>query len=574
MYLKITALNNIFSLKFLDQNSNEVVPYSTSLLIKLYNEIDKKFYLFQESNVPEFELLFDKITNNSNIYVDIYLDNKLYKTKVKVNLKNTEVVLQYKTYYNSTYPIRMTSNTFLKRISIGMPRWSSAFKNDISIFSKAFYPLYLFSEKIYYKTNEHLENNINYIKHTQNIKLKDEPLYISNTKNNITEYIPKTYIKEKERINKVTSKIILSNSNRNLVTFTNDNEYMKLDNIFNKIFVRTKEECYVTILGYDKYNNIISERLYSNKIYNSMSFNNYKEIIKVYSDTYHGNITCSNYLDCTDTKSNVRYSYKLTGSISDSKEILVPYYKFNNDTNSLNVYFIDIDPDLNLADYEDSYYIPAMRNHKGYYVSEYDDIIFLNENNKLCYGLLRKNLETDMKLHPSNNNNTIVSTLNDNVASDNSVEFMISTKTIIEMYGNYSCKISSIIDGNIYYLNEDNEWVEKEVYKTIMNITPIYITQDTTNISYMSIVVEANGINYQASIIKNNIEIIETELEFDSILHNGTNLIGTINNEYYNIELIKDYYEFIDDTLINYKNYTDDTSVINIKGYKDDKYII
>ena len=80
MYLKITALNNIFSLKFLDQNSNEVVPYSTSLLIKLYNEIDKKFYLFQESNIPEFELLFDKITNNSNIYVDIYLDNKLYKT--------------------------------------------------------------------------------------------------------------------------------------------------------------------------------------------------------------------------------------------------------------------------------------------------------------------------------------------------------------------------------------------------------------------------------------------------------------------------------------------------------------
>ena len=157
-------------------------------------------------------------------------------------------------------------------------------------------------------------------------------------------------------------------------------------------------------------------------------------------------------MNCLDTCSNYRDSFKLTGNVRDNKDIVVPYYKYNKDTCSLNVYYSKTM--LDIADYEDSYYIPGMKNYREYFISDTDDVIFTNENKRLCYGILRKNLDTTMTLYPSNNNNTIVSTLNDNVSSDNSVEFLVSTQTIMDMYGVYLATIISEIDGQTYYLNE------------------------------------------------------------------------------------------------------------------------
>lgn len=180
-----------------------------------------------------------------------------------------------------------------------------------------------------------------------------------------------------------------------------------------------------------------------------------------------------------------------------------------------------------------------------------------------------------MPLYPSNNNNTIVSTLNDNVSSDNSVEFIISTQTIMDMYGVYLATIISEIDGQIYYLNDMNEWVEEKVDKLINNITPIYIELDTTSVEYISIVVIVNDIKYQASVLKNKIEIVKTDIIVDSLKHTGNFLIDYKNdNEIFKIDCIKDYYEYINDTTINYVNFKDGKNIElrNIRGYKDGKY--
>lgn len=575
MYLKVTAVNGDLNIKFIDALGNEVVPYTT-LLSKVYNKIGIDYFLVQEDSLPSFKLQTNKLTSREEVHLDIYLDDKIYKTKLKVSLKNTEIRTKYKLVYTSHSPSRTTSNTFLKRISIGMPKWSSAFKNDISIFSKSFYPFYIFAEKIYYKTNQHLLNNLKNVKYNRNVYLNYEPLSLKTTYNGVEEYIGKTYIKEKERINQVKISLIETNKTNSTISFDNYSTFpIKLSDVFNRVFIRTEEECYVFITGYDSDNNIIKESVYSDGAVLSLSKLSYKYVLSVDADIYNGLIECHTSLNCLDTCSNYRDSFKLTGNVRDNKDIVVPYYKYNRDTCSLNVYYSKTM--LDIADYEDSYYIPGMKNYREYFISDTDDVIFTNENKRLCYGILRKNLDTTMTLYPSNNNNTIVSTLNDNVSSDNSVEFLVSTQTIMDMYGVYLATIISEIDGQTYYLNDANEWVEEKVDKLINNVTPIYIELDTTSVNYISVVVIVNDIHYQASVLKNKIEVVETDIVVNSLKHVGDFLIDYKNDkEIFKIDCIKNYYEYINDTTINYTAFEDGSNIelINIRGYKDGKYNI
>ena len=574
MYLKVTALNGSLNVKFIDMLGSEVVPYTT-LLTKVYNKLGTDYFQVQESTLSTFELQTDKITNRSEIYIDLYLDDNMYKSKLLVDLLTTEVRTRYKISYTSQLPVRDTSNTFLKRISIGMPQWSSAFKNDISLFSKSFYPFYLFAEKLYYKTNEHLYNNLTNTKHARNIILSLEPLSL---KNIVTDkFIGKSYIKEKERINNVTKTLIVTSVSNFTISFDNFSEFpIKLSNVFNRVFIKTQGSCLVFLKGYDNNNNIISEVITSDGAVSSVSKHTYTEIISVDSDTtYNGVIECTTGLACLDTKSNYRTDFKLAGNVRDNKDIVVPYYKYNNETCCLNVYYSKTQVDI--ADYEDSYYIPTMKDCRNYFVTDTDDLVFTNTSGKLCYGLLRKDLDTAMTIHASNNNNTIVSTLNDNVASENTVEFVISTQTIMDMYGVYSVCVSVDTDGVVYYLNDNNELVDEKVYKVINNVTPIYIEFDTTSAGYISVVTEVNNINYQASILKHRIPTVVTDLSVTTLTHNGSSLIDYHNaTEVYKISTFKDYYEYIDDLTINYSEYGNGSEIElkNIRGYKDGKFTV
>ena len=84
-----------------------------------------------------------------------------------------------------------------------------------------------------------------------------------------------------------------------------------------------------------------------------------------------------------------------------------------------------------------------------------------------------------------------------------------------------------------------------------------------------------NDIKYQASVLKNKIEIVKTDIIVDSLKHTGNFLINYKNdNEIFKIDCIKDYYEYINDTTINYVNFKDGKNIElrNIRGYKDGKY--
>lgn len=91
-----------------------------------------------------------------------------------------------------------------------------------------------------------------------------EPLFLKTTYNGVEKYVGKTYIKEKERINEVDVSLINTLKTNSSISFDNYSNFpIKLSDVFNRVFIRTEQECYVFMTGYDNENNIISETLYS-----------------------------------------------------------------------------------------------------------------------------------------------------------------------------------------------------------------------------------------------------------------------------------------------------------------------
>ena len=122
-------------------------------------------------------------------------------------------------------------------------------------------------------------------------------------------------------------------------------------------------------------------------------------------------------------------------------------------------------------------------------------------------------------------------------------------------------------------MSDNNEWVTDKVFKLLYNKNPIYISYDTLGIQYISVVVECNDISYQSSIVKNKIDVKGTGIVVDKMYHNGVDLVGVYGNELSVLNLVKDYYEFNDDTNISYDNYNESTTLLNIKGHLDGDYL-
>ena len=594
MYLKLSANNERFQVKFLSDSGEEVIPNSTITTI-LYNKINSNYIPFQTETTSSFNYSNKQITDKDTIYADIYLGNTPYKTKVKVSIINSEVILRYNVTYESSYAVRKLSNKFLRRVSMGMPAWSTAYKNDVSVYSKTFYPLYLLPEKLFYKTNEALNKNLKNIKHSKRIQIK-QPIAVARQGSVI---IPKTYIKEKEMITSIT-KTPINQKVVNLVEFDQDSTFpVKLDKTFNSVFVKSDKECFVLIKGVTPDRKPVTETLFCDGVLYSVSLIKYKEILDISYIMAVGTeevvLTCTNYMSLEKYQNNFRKNHIISDGVTGNKELDVPLYMYNEDTQTVNTFYGKIWD--NEVDYQDSYFIPEMEGHRGFFVTDEEDLLFLQRaglatedvinllteepkqiltegtSSQIFTGLLSTNISSDMPLHSSNNNNSIVSLLDGNIMEDNMVEFQITCKDLVEEYGNISVVISINVDGRIFYLSDTNEWVTDKVFKFLYNKNPIYISYDTLGIQYISVVTECNGTSYQASIVKNKIDIKGTGVVVDKMYHNGVDLIGLYKNELSILTPVKDYYEFNDDTSISYDNYDKNTTLINVKGQLDGEYL-
>lgn len=594
MYLKLSANNERFQVKFLSDSGEEVIPNSTITTI-LYNKINSNYIPFQTETTSNFNYTHKHITDKDTIYADIFLGEVPYKTKVKVSIINSEVILRYNVTYESSYAVRKLSNKFLRRVSMGMPQWSTAYKNDVSVYSKTFYPLYLLPEKLFYKTNEALSKNLKNIKHKKRIQIK-QPIAVAKQGSVI---IPKTFIKEKEMITSIT-KTPINQRGINLVEFDQDSTFpVKLDKTFSSVFVKSDKECFVIIKGVNFDRKPINETVFCDGILYSVSLLKYKEVLDisyvVATGTEEVVLTCTNYMSLQKYQNNFRKNHIITDGVTANKDLDVPLYTYNSDTQTVNTFYGKIWD--NEVDYQDSYFVPDMSEHNGFFVTDEEDLLFLHTtslstedvvnllteepkqiltegvSSQIFTGLLSTNISSDMPLHSSNNNNSIVTLLDGNIMEDNMVEFQITCRDLVEEFGNISVIISINVDGRIYYLSDNNEWVTDKVFKFLYNKNPIYISYDTLGIQYISVVVECNDISYQSSIVKNKIDVKGTGIVVDKMYHNGVDLVGVYGNELSVLNLVKDYYEFNDDTNISYDNYNESTTLLNIKGHLDGEYL-
>lgn len=558
MYLKLSLVDELFIIKNFDLLGVEL-PLPVNLSIKLYNKVDslyQEILTISETTTVSRNLL----TNPKVIYASIFTDGKLTKSHILINVVQQEQLQRYELTYSSHYGYRPTSTTFLKRYTLSMPAWSSAYKNDVSVYSKTIHPLFLLTERLFYKTNEYLWNNLT---NTDTVIRKVElsaPIF--SVKNKETDsYIAQTLIKQKESINKVSeTKLNL----KNVLLFENikstdvEKFPLQLGKVFNHIIIKSELETVVTVIGFNEYGERVTETLYLNDVAPATSLNKYKSVESVSSLMVDNVLLISNFINCKDTNT-IRYPYEVSGSVTKTKQIDVPAYKFNADTSCLNSYHkenIIISGDL-----EDSYRVKEMQEDSQFFVTNQDDLIVLTDG-KLSTGLLRKTLETPMPIHPSNNNNSIVSVLTEDSYLDNTIEFQINTKDILESFGNVSILIKLVSEKGTLYLSTDNDWVEEFTYKFVNNINPIYIEMDVSELHYLSLEVSFNSVVYQASVRKDDIPLTDTNLMYDEILHTGSSLIGVRDNIYYSILCEKDYYEIIGNNKLSYNDYNPMTMIV------------
>lgn len=598
MYLKLSAINEEFQLLFIDEEGS-VEDTDLPILVKLYNKVGRDYQLFQTETASRFEYQNSNLTDKRTVFADVYVDSVPLKTKIKVEVITTEVRIKYKLNYETTYPFRELSTTFLRRVSLGMPSWSTAYKNDVSIFSKVFYPLYLIPERIYYKTKEALHNNLTNDTYTKPILTKGT---VSVAKREDGSIIPRTFIKEKEMINKVTTEKI-NQKNINLFSLLLDGTVtypIKLDPTFNKIFVRSDKSCLIHVSGINKRRLPINEYIYCDGVVYTSSFLEYKEINEITLVKISGyedpKIEITNHMNLKKYQSNFRTNL-MTGTPDDNKDFEVPLYLYTYETDMLKTFYAK--EWLQEEDGSIEYFVPALRGNNGFFVTEDDDIISLSSNvtlgaeetddillteinqkmssetnlYRINTGLLRRNIEVDLELHSSNNNNSLVTILDENsAATTGNVEVQILTKDIVENYGNVSVQISVNIDGSVYYLNDFNDWVEEPVYKLLNNTNPIYVEQDVKNSTYFSVVMEFNTVKYQASFIKHRVNLVPQDVFVSEAYHNGTNLIVKKDNEYHTLNFEKDYYEFRNDNSIQYDGYNKNITLLDERGYTDGDY--
>lgn len=565
MYLKLSLADELFIIKnFTIMGVETDLP--DNFLVKIYNKIGSNYIqiteLSETGNVSR-ELL----TDPTAVYASIYIDNKLTKSYLKVNVVQSEVVSTYAITYSSNYGLSLTSTTFLKRYTLSMPAWSSAFKNDVSVYSKLIQPLFLITERIYYKTNEYLWNNLRSESNNTRRTSYSSPV-LSLQRKSDNKYISKSLIKQKEVVNNV----VLEELDYKNVKLIKTNHLESLDfpiilgNNFNNLLLKTSKETVVTIVGLNKYGESVTESIYLNDVSLVTGLLKYKKIVSITPITKDIVVEVFNYADCLENNT-IRYPYEIAGTVTKSKSIDTPSYLYNEETECLNSYHKE--NVIQTGDLEDSYKIPGMLGFTKFFVTNQEDLVVLKDS-KLFVGLLRKTIETTMPLHPSNNNNSFVSVLSEDAHLDNVVEFQINTKDIIEDYGNVSVQIRITSNTGTLYLDSDNNWVNEVSYKLLDNINPIYIELNVSQLDYISVELVFNSVVYQASIRKDIITISDTGILADDLLHDGDNLIVKVGNKYSKVVLEKDYYEVVGTNKVAYSSY--DPTKYTVKNIKGNKY--
>lgn len=556
IYLKTLVSDGIYSIKCYDESGVDTTS-AHSITSKIYRKETSNEYTFLlETTQTTLEIHPDIFETSPYLYVTVIIDGEVYKTYLKTTVKNETSVLKYTILYKSQTPLVEVSTPFLDRFNYFMPRWSTAYKNDVSNFSKITYPLFANIEKSFFKTSEIVSDSL--VNKTRTKK-------VTNYRQKIGKVVDKNGIERKFTYNIQNSPVTRVEKK---VAHLRDNDFKRIrsqdfqDTILfrknsSRLFIESPLNSIVTFTGLTENNVVVTEDFEFNTLVVKQSKYSYRKIFHFEStskDTY-----LSNYLDCTSNHL-IEKSERLPAFIDNDKEQQFPKLEINE--NFLNVRFVK---DA-LFEY-DGYSYNLDKIFKSIFVTDTLDIIGIDENDMLYTGLLKKNLEVDMPLLDNNNNNSYVFVSSINPTN---VSFSIHTQDVMADLETNIVTIQVKTDKGTYYIDSNTEqFVEQPVNYILDSVNSLDFTLDTTiNPKFISVILSTDKKQYQASYRSDSIVWVERDTEVNRLIFVNDSLYIKKETEYFELTLLKDYYEMANDgSLIVYE---DDISVYSLKGVKID----
>lgn len=512
-------------------------------------------YLF-ETEEAQFKVHPDSFQDVDFLYVTVYLDDYLYKSYIRTPIKTTQRVATYNIVYKSHTPLVPTTSPFLERCSYFMPKWSTAFQNDVTVYSKIVYPLFSNLEKTYFKTSEAVSNAL----YGKPFFKKEVAILQPLGKVTGSDGYEKRYVYNIQ--NSPITRVSLNDALVTPNTFIIENpatleEPLTLKTIASRLYISSPLNSTVTIEGVSEQHALISETFTFNTLVVKATKYKYLRILNISSTSDDTIVT--NILDCSEKHLYERFE-QLPLYVDSDKNLQFPTIRLNGKY----LYTSYVRDDLFITDG-----VPfnlGRDDIQSLYVTDELDIVATTKTGGLLTGQLKRNLETNMPLLESNNNNSFVSVEQIDYEAG-LVTFVVDTKKVYEELDTVAVLLEFESDEGVYYLDGNTQELTQERTNFILDrVNHLKIEMNLENYDYISLKLKTEKGDFQASV--RNDKIAFTEHPTNKLLKGlyvfGNDLHALDEQGFYNrLTLYKDYYEMYDGVLVSYDK---DIKIYSMKG--------
>lgn len=492
----------------------------------------------KETNTPikvedlDRDFLYVEVRNQ-----DINNPEDYYPVEVFEPYKTLSYVIHYQVERDS---IR-TSNLTLARYNYFMPKWSSAYKNNISTYSKTFYPVFEYLDTSLIKIQKDILRNVDLTSFLVKKEYKKDLLQVR-----LPEVGTLLSVSNIEKVRASDFIIDLENTldvEPNLSYLSNKDLPYDVHPDAPYIYVVPKSDLtYVILKGLDHDNNYIEEYFtFENKLY-KMSNYKFRVIIDMESD---GDVEITEWLDGS-TLNMIRSKVKFSFFVNNEKEFEIPKVTFEpiSDLGGIIQLYSMLNTDDPVLTFNFEL-VEKIHKNLRVFIDRYGKVTIVN-NSSIYSGVLEQPLQHSPLLHPSNNNNDFVFVTSDSAINGESFLFEVNTSLIRSTYGTSMVYLRLQDNDKVYYLDNDFNMVTKK--------EPFFIPETTKNIEikikyvknkFYTLNVDIEDETFTASTYSSNIELSRTQLSSVpiAIIINNNKIYIDLSSGWHNIKTSNMYYE-------------------------------
>lgn len=461
----------------------------------------------------DIENLFFKIE-----YKDSQNKEDTYKVRNKITLKN----LNYKIHFEIVKVPVKVSNLSINRYNYFMPKWSTAYINPISTFSKLFYPSFEQLDNILFKTRLDIKRNILQLPIPTTRKIKKDILKV---KQNNTQLSETTSISSSQTSSislvEVPTPISLFNYTNETVTYPIINSELT-----SHIYITSNSN--VKIKGYDFDNRYIEESLvFTYQTYKMSNFK-FKEILIIESDS---NFEVSNFIDGI---SKIQERSLIKFSFFTDREKNYSFNEFRVEENVIKEISRDFEYEP-IRKYNINLDTPVSN-----VILDLTGQVLLLSNNNLYSSVLYTPIDLFPLVHESNNNTSIIDIENDSKIVGEDFSFVIRVQELEEVDYIY-LRIES--NGKKYYLDNNYNLLEKKEKFFLTSTNNIFVDLKFQLNSYYILNVDTEDNTYTASTYTLTVNPFKLEENIESFFMNNNDIYINKDNKTFKILLWKNNYE-------------------------------